>query len=121
MTYDPLTEVTDEFLQIDASVLQSLAGFRDQDKLVSLPGQNTEAERARLSAGLNQLANELIEGVEANPNKRWVMSRFQYYLKKVQQEDTEAREHFGVELEAIMDILGIESSDGLLNYYLVGL
>jgi hypothetical protein len=32
--------------------------------------------------------------------------------------DAEAREHFGFELEEIMDILRIESSDGLLSYSL---
>ena len=37
------------------------------------------------------------------------------------QEGSEAREHFGMELEHIMDILGIESSDGMLSYYLGGI
>jgi hypothetical protein len=46
------------------------------------------------------------------------MRQFQAQLEPMFQEDTEAREHFGLELEAIMDILRIESSDGLLSYYL---
>jgi hypothetical protein len=39
----------------------------------------------------------------------------------VQSEDTEAREHFGTELERLMDILGIASSDGVLTHYLGGI
>ena len=118
MTYDPLTEVDEEQLIIDTDVLQSLCTFRAEDKFVLLPGVNVEAEKARLSIVINRLTDDLIEGVEQNPSKLWVLSRFQLYLKDVQQEDTETREHFGSELEGIMDILGIESSDGLLGYYL---
>lgn len=33
-------------------------------------------------------------------------------LESVEGEDTEGREHFGMEIELIMDILGIDSSDG---------
>jgi len=49
------------------------------------------------------------------------MKQFQRFLVKVEGEDTEGREHFGMEIEEVMDILGIESSDGLLAFYLGGL
>jgi hypothetical protein len=39
----------------------------------------------------------------------------------VEGEDTEAREHFGMELERLMGILGIASSDGVLTHYLGGI
>jgi len=44
--------------------------------------------------------------------------KFQFLLEPMFEEDTEAREHFGLELEKIMDILHIESGDGLLSYSL---
>jgi hypothetical protein len=69
-----------------------------------LPGDDVDAERQRLSELLDTLVDRLIDGIEAHPGKRWVM-----------------REHAGMELETIMDILGIESSDGLLSCYLGGL
>jgi hypothetical protein len=50
-----------------------------------------------------------------------VLKQFQESLEIVQEEDTEAREHFGMELERVMDILGIESSDGVLTHYLGGI
>jgi hypothetical protein len=49
------------------------------------------------------------------------MAEFQRHLTKVQLEDSEGREHIGIEVEEVMDILGIESSDGLLSFYLGGL
>jgi Domain of unknown function (DUF4844) len=121
MTYDPLSDVTDEALDIDSTVINALRDFREADKLSYLPGVDVQAERNRLSELLNTLTDELVSGVSKNPSKLWVLSKFQRQLEKVQQEDTEAREHFGTELETLMDILSIDSSDGLLSFYLGGL
>ena len=49
------------------------------------------------------------------------MRQFQRSLVRVENEDTEGRDHFGTELETIMGVLGIESSDGLLTFYLGGI
>jgi len=48
------------------------------------------------------------------------MGQFQRYLETLGAEDTEGREHLGVEMERMMDIVGIQSSDGLLRFYLGG-
>jgi len=78
-------------------------------------------ERERLRNNLDNLVDLLIEGIEKNPTKRWVLARFQPSLAAVEYEDTEGREHFGMEIELIMDMLGIDSSDGLLTHYLGGM
>jgi hypothetical protein len=121
MTYDPLAQVVDEPLTVDATVVQELVALRGKAKLLKLPGVDPTVERERLSRVLNDLVDTLIRGIEANPSKRWVMAQFQRYLALAEQEDTEGREHFGMEVEEIMDVLGIESSDGLLSFYLGGL
>ena len=121
MTHDPLTHVVDEPLTINTAVVRELLAFRGKPKLVNLPGVDPTLERERLSKVLNDLIDALLQGVEANPTKHWVMAQFQRHLVLVEQEDTEGREHFGMEVEEIMDILGIESSDGLLSFYLGGL
>ena len=118
---DPLTFVVDAPLVIDKAVLERLAAFRRMEKFSDLPGTDTRVERARLTAVINRLTDRLVAGVEAHPSKRWVLAEFQRSLKLVAQEDTEAREQFGTALEALMDIVGIESSDGLLSAYLGGL
>ena len=121
MSYDPLTSVEDEPLEVEPETLDSLRQFRARDKVAMLPGVNTTAEKARLSTALNAVADSLLQGIESNPSKRWVLGVFQAALVPIQEEDTEAREHFGMELEELMDILGIESSDGLLSFYLGGI
>ncbi len=119
--HDPLSDVIDEPLKIDGQVLQRLSAFRSRAKMVDLPGVDPTAERERLSGILNQLADVLHRDIEVHPSKRWVMEQFQHSLVLVEAEDTEAREHFGSELETLMDILGIDSSDGLLTFYLGGI
>ncbi|MBG9390081.1 DUF4844 domain-containing protein [Caenimonas aquaedulcis] len=121
MSNDPISLVVDEPLRVSSDVLEALAAFRESPKLELLPGVDTRAEKKRLVPLLDQLADRLLAGIAQNPSKLWVLKQFQVALIQLQNEDTEAREHFGMDLEHIMDILGIESSDGLLAYYLGGL
>jgi hypothetical protein len=117
---DPFHWVEDTPLFVVPRTLEQLRAFRAAPKLTHLPGVDVEQERARLSAELDRLADRLITGIEAHPTKFWVLKQFQPSLEAVETEDTEAREHFGLELETLMDIVGIASSDGLLTYYLGG-
>jgi hypothetical protein len=121
MPTDPLARVRDEPLVVDDAVLRQLAEYRSSPKMRLLPGIDPSEERERLTQVLNALAEGLICDLRSHPTRMWVMSQFQRVLEKVRHEDTEGREHFGMELERLMDILGIQSSDGLLNHYLLGL
>jgi len=121
MSYDPLSEVMDEPIELDETMVDKLNILRVIEKFADLPGENTVEERARLSAVLNNLLDRLIAGIQARPTKLMVLTEFQHALKLVKGEDTEGRDHFGAELELIMDVLGIESSDGLLAAYLGGI
>jgi hypothetical protein len=121
MTYDPLQDVDDEPLQITTEVLAALRSYRVADKAQLLPGVDPQEEQAQLNQSLNELADRLLAGIEGNPSKLWALGEFQRSLIAQGEADTEVREHFGLELEALMDILGIESSDGLLSWYLGGI
>ncbi|MEF7615348.1 DUF4844 domain-containing protein [Aquincola sp. MAHUQ-54] len=121
MTYDPISDVADEPLTVLLSVIDALAEYRALSKLDLLPGVDTTAERGRLTDLVNGLTDQLLAGVAEHPSKLWVMRKFQSTLLRLEDHDTEAREHLGMELEKLMDILGIESSDGLLSFYLGGL
>jgi hypothetical protein len=118
MTYDPLSEVNDEPLTVDANVLERLRGYRLTSMLTQLPGVDMSEERERLMKNLDNLVDRLLGGIEKNPTKRWVLEQFQPSLEAVETEDTEGRDHFGMEVEMIMEILSIDSSDGLLTHYL---
>jgi hypothetical protein len=118
MEYDPISEVIDERLSITDQTMRQLKVLRAEPRFPNLPGVDTREEKERLSATLDPLFVRLIEGVENNPSKLWVMKQFQPALDAVRMEDTEAREHFAEHLHKIMDALNIESSDGLLGFYL---
>lgn len=79
--------------------LRELQAFRGEAKLDDLPGVDPGKERERLAAVLNELADALINGIESNPRKLWVMKRFQRFRARMETEDTEGREHFGMEVE----------------------
>jgi hypothetical protein len=115
MPYDPLSEVMDAPLEVSGKTMRALAALRSADKFLELPGENTTAERLRLTAIYDAALDRLILGLQSNPNK--LMTQIQPALAEVTGEDTEARECFRKHVEQIMDIVGIESSDGILNHY----
>ena len=119
MAYDPISEISDELLVISDETWRKLLDFKNGEKFTDLPG-SILGERKRLMEILDQLVEKLQTDLTTNPTKLWVMQQFQNALVKVESEDTEARENFASHLEEIMDILGIESSDGLLNFYVNG-
>lgn len=121
MSRDPFERVQDAPLFVVPRMLEQLRAYREGAKLADLPGPNPSAERERLALALDALADRLIAGIAAHPSKFWVLKQFQRSLEAVQEEDTEAREHVGTELERLMDIVGIESSDGVLAWYLGGI
>ncbi|WP_036170517.1 DUF4844 domain-containing protein [Massilia sp. 9096] len=118
MAADPFEQVADAPLFVVPRMLDALRGYRAGPKLADLPGPSPSPERERLASQLDHLTGTLIEGIEAHPTKFWVLQQFQQALIAVQQEDAEAREHFVTELERLLQIVGIGSSDGVVEYYL---
>jgi len=118
MAGDPFEFVQDAPLFIVPRTLAQLRAFCEGPKLADLPGPNPSPERERLAVVLDDLATRLLAGIERHPTKFWVLKQFQESLEMVRDEDTEAKEHLGIELERLMNILGIGDSDGLIAYYL---
>lgn len=118
--FDPISKVVDKRLTVSKDTVSQLAKFKKAEKFVDLPGVDNAAEKKRLSEHLDNLVDKLIADVSKNPSKLWVLTQFQVVLEAIWDEDTEAQEHFGVELKKLMDILGMESSDGLIGYYRYG-
>ncbi|MEB0031593.1 DUF4844 domain-containing protein [Undibacterium sp. RTI2.1] len=118
MTFDPLSEVEDAALSIDDSQIYLLTEMLQSEKYIEFADSYDVNERERLTVVTNDLLSVLIEKIRLNPTKLFVLSEFKYALEKIENEDTEACESFGEELGKIMGILNIESSDGLLAFYL---
>jgi hypothetical protein len=115
---NPIAQVQDAPLFVVPRMLDQLRAWRDGPKLADLPGPSPSPARERLAAELDRLGDALLAGVERHPTKFWVLKQFQQSLEAVRDVDMEAREHFGTELGRVMDVLGIGSSDGVVEYYL---
>jgi hypothetical protein len=76
--------------------------------------------RVQLESDINALLSRLVAELAAHPTKSFVLAEFAQTLDGVRATDTEDRERFCGYLEEIMDILDIESSDGLLNTWMYG-
>jgi hypothetical protein len=113
----------DEAIDISERVIAKLAEFRNEPKYLDMPdytGTPFEGARLRAEAQLNDLLQRLKDGLPSNPTKGFALEEFKRTMKQFEAPDTEDREQFLSYLEQIMDILAIESSDGLLNRWMYG-
>lgn len=97
MARDPLADVVDAPLFIVPRVLDGLRAYR------------------AASTSVARLVDTLLAGIEAHPTKFWVMQQFQKSLAAQGGGDTATRDLVIGELEQLMDVLGIRSSDGVLG------
>ncbi len=86
----------------------------------SFNGVRPETDRLLAQSQLNDLIKRLIDGLPSRPSKGFVLSEFERTMAQNELFDTEDRERFLTYLEQIMDIVGIQSSDGLLNRWMYG-
>jgi hypothetical protein len=112
-------------LVISDATLEQLREFRAEPKFyedmsVFYPGAADEATRIRCESQLNGLIDRLLSNLPKHPTKQYVLTEFRATLTPIEMEDSEERDQFLGYLERIMDIVGIESSDGLLNEWRYG-
>ncbi len=80
----------------------------------------TEEIRQTSAACIDALLDRLAVGLPQNPTTSFVLAQFASTLRKFEVADSEEQDRACMYLENIMDILGIESSDGLLNTWRYG-
>jgi hypothetical protein len=112
-------------LAITGSTLVELRAFRaepkfQEDAAVVYPGAPDEIIRVRCESTLNGLVDRLIAGLPQNPTKAYVLGEFRATLEHFAAEDSEERDRVALYLERVMDIVGIQTSDGLLNQWRYG-
>ncbi len=115
----------DQKLIITESVLQSLQTLRQKSKYNEDPdtlynGIIVKEERWLAEKQLNKLIDRLRNGLPLNGSKNFVLREFKITMAQFEPVDTEDRERFLSYLEEIMDIVGIESSDGLFQSWMYG-
>lgn len=90
-----------------------------RDSATFYPGAGSESEREKLEILINSLIERLIQKLEYI-DKKGILNEFKISLDTANDFDTENREQICAYLQKIMDIFGIESSDGLLNKWMYG-
>ena len=83
-------------------------------------GAKPETLRVRLQQLVDALLTELVALAPHDRTKERVLEQFRSMLASVGSVDSEEKEQMCMYLERMMDILGLESSDGRLNSWLYG-
>ena len=110
-------------MNLDTAPTDALRSLREERKYgadLCYRGAPNEETRLRCESWANALIDSLIEGLSSQPKNSFVLSQFRSHLERFGAQDTEERERACGYCEQIMDILGIESSEGLLNSWLYG-
>lgn len=83
-------------------------------------GIPTEPERQAAEAAINDLASHLSGSIAAHPSKAYVLGEITKTLPAFEDLDSEDKDRALEYIESIMDAVGLESSDGLLNRWRYG-
>jgi len=114
--------VSPQALKVTPKVLSDLQEFRLEPKFEDAGIYHAPSQAVRIAAAahLNALLDRLVVSVAAHPTKAFVLSEFRRTLTEFDTADSEERDQLLMYLQRIMDIVGIESSDGLLNNWRYG-
>jgi len=112
-------------LELTDNTISELRDFLAQEKFIEdsalmYPGAPSEPVRASAELIINDLVSRLMVGAPVNPTKAYVLGQFELSLSQLENFDSEERDRALSYLEKIMEILSIESSDGLLNNWRYG-
>jgi hypothetical protein len=115
----------DHPLQLTPDRIASLSALRVAAKFIPdaamlYSGAPSESVRAECEARVNELIDRLLGELASNPRKETALAIFRSALPQFETADSEERDRVCSYLEQIMGILGIESSDGLLNTWRYG-
>lgn len=109
----------EQALRVTPDTLAKILALRESDTFADLPGVDPSVERLRMRTALNELLSRLLQGLEANPRKSWVVAQMKPTVQKIYLEDTEARERFVGYLHQVLVTLEIESTNGAFFRYLI--
>jgi hypothetical protein len=92
-----------------------------EDWTIHYPGPQNEISRAAAEAKVNVLLDTLLAGLPSHKTKSFVLARFKSTLRGWDDIDSEDRDRLLGYLQQIMQILGVDSSNELLNVWRYGL
>jgi hypothetical protein len=113
----------DEVLRVPPDAIAKLEKLRAEPKFQAeaggmYTGVHDAAQRERAQRVINGLIRSIEDELPEKLTKQFVLAEFTIALHALDLSDTEDRERACVYLESIMDCVGLDSSDGLLNTWL---
>jgi hypothetical protein len=121
----PGNVMANEALNVTAATLQKLRALEpglnfEPDEKTFYTGVFDPKDRLESDLAFRRLVDTLIANLPHKSSKSYVLAQFKSTLEGLPLSDTEDRERAAGYCEQIMDVLGIESSDGVLNNWLYG-
>jgi hypothetical protein len=115
----------DQKLVVTAATLEQLLSLRQQPKFTPneklfYHGAPYEGRRLAGEKAIDSLLEGLIVGLPHAPRKSFVLKSFKAVLPKFEPYDSEEKDRTVSYLNEVMDILGIQSSNELLNVWRYG-
>ena len=115
----------DEKLNLPANAMACLGVLKSAPKFLAEPdglytGVHDASERLAAEATINTVIERVEELLPGAPTKGAVLREFSLGLSRITLSDTEDREQAALYMEHIMDCVGMESSDGVLNTWMYG-
>jgi hypothetical protein len=114
--------MADQALRLTGETIGELQSLRAQVKFApeALYRAPTDAVRQTSATHIDALLDRLLVGLAQSPTKLFVLGEFKSTLTEFEVADSEEQDRACMYLERIMDILGIEGSDGLLSKWRYG-
>lgn len=114
-----------ELLAVPQNAVAELERFAAEPKFLSdatgfYTGIPTEVDRQAAEVAVNDLASRLAHGIAARPTKAFVLDEIANTLPAFEGLDSEDKDRALEYVEQVMDTVGLESSDGLLNRWRYG-
>ncbi len=117
--------ITEQPIAVTPRMLSQLQGLKRQltfgpSRDGTYTGVDDRMARAAADAAFADLIDRLVTELPRNPSKIFLLAEFRRTLSSLALTDTEDRERAAGYCERIMLVVGIKSSDGILNRWLYG-
>ena len=114
-------------LQVSPTVFTKLESLKTQDKFGEdassfYPGATSEPMRLKLNGLMNKSIDEIIPILKDRPTKARILEQYKAGLSRFDglNLDTEDREQVCTYYDRIREVIGLDSTHGLLNQWLYG-
>lgn len=112
-------------LMITKDKLEKLQDLEQEKKFLEdmtrfYPGAPNEQIREEAEKRINDLLNVLISELPHNNNQDYIFTQFKLVMEQFNDADSEEKDRMLMYLEEIMTILGISTSNGILNEWRYG-